>query len=750
MEMEGGPYLSAAYEITEPKRHPTNEIVSLVDHTSRDARARRHPLRVGYAVLAAPEPAVEVAVVLRHGEHVRLRDRDRAADLDERAREARVSGRRADVVCIGAGVVGLGFANWWRERASERARGRARARDRARRLLPHRRARRLRVGLLGALLSLQAPRDRAWLRDRMPGEDVRTVERVAKIRYAGRDIDFPFQKHIHQLPLDEFLECLTELYFRPQAARRARSARCCTQRLGKGITDKFLRPYNEKLYATDLDTLDVDAMGRFFPHADIADIIANMRPGARAHGYNATFTYPAGGAIHYIHALLRDLPAGTVACGEPVDRDRSRRAHRARRRSARSQYRPRRQLGAAAGARALCGVAHDADVFTSNQVLVFNLGFDAQGPRRRPLDVLPGPRRRRSIASVGTTTSSSGRSDEPLRRDRGARTARAFDVDALRARVLADLRREGIVTTTSSSRITTSCSIRRTSTSRSASLAETARLRGAARGARRPLGRPLRRLDLLLDRGQPLETRELASARSLAQTQRALVRRDPDHDEALRAAREDVDHLAVGHRHRRPLLRHHRVGELGQAEERRRRRPRATRRARRRATRSRRACRRRRSSPSSGAPAGSVHGAAVVGADQERLLRIERAQERGVGRAAEHARRTGSRASRRLAAAEREDAGAGRDPRAVASSRHGRADRVVAERSTHRLVGAGLDELGRATCLSSRHDDRDAAIDIERGAARRVVAIGAFESGDRAVRASPASTCATTSCLSVL
>jgi len=36
MEMEGGPYLSAAYEITEPKRHPTNEIVSLVDRTSRD------------------------------------------------------------------------------------------------------------------------------------------------------------------------------------------------------------------------------------------------------------------------------------------------------------------------------------------------------------------------------------------------------------------------------------------------------------------------------------------------------------------------------------------------------------------------------------------------------------------------------------------------------------------------------------------------------------------------------------------
>jgi hypothetical protein len=31
MEMEGGPYLSAAYEMAEPRRHPKDEIVSLVD-----------------------------------------------------------------------------------------------------------------------------------------------------------------------------------------------------------------------------------------------------------------------------------------------------------------------------------------------------------------------------------------------------------------------------------------------------------------------------------------------------------------------------------------------------------------------------------------------------------------------------------------------------------------------------------------------------------------------------------------------
>ena len=36
-------------------------------------------------------------------------------------------------------------------------------------------------------------------------------------------------------------------------------------RFGRGIAEKFLIPYNEKLYACDLGALDSDAMGRFFP-----------------------------------------------------------------------------------------------------------------------------------------------------------------------------------------------------------------------------------------------------------------------------------------------------------------------------------------------------------------------------------------------------------------------------------------------------------------------------------------------------
>jgi protoporphyrinogen oxidase len=351
---------------------------------------------------------------------------------------------RADVLVIGAGVSGLGFANWWRERHPDARVLVCEANDE-----PGGYCRTIvQDGFVwdysGHFFHFKDPSIEQWLRARMPGEDIRTVERVAKIRYAGRDIDFPFQTHIHQLPLDEFLECLVALYFRPHGDEPPRSfGEMLYRRLGAGITDKFLRPYNEKLYATNLDSLDVDAMGRFFPHADIADIIANFKPGHRKHGYNATFTYPAGGAMRYIHALMRDLPDGSVSCSEPVtsiDLD-ARIATTSKRTIQFDRIVSSAPLPALAY---MCKLEHDASVFTSNQVLVFNLGFDRKGPRGIHWMYFPDP---------ATVFYRVGWYDNILDGDRmslyveiGAADGATFEVEALRERVLADLKREQIVT----------------------------------------------------------------------------------------------------------------------------------------------------------------------------------------------------------------------------------------------------------------------------------------------------------------
>jgi protoporphyrinogen oxidase len=359
-------------------------------------------------------------------------------------------------VVIGAGMSGLGFANWWRERhpgaelvvleAAEEPGGYCRTV--------------VRDGFVwdysGHFFHFKDPAIEAWLRDRMPGQEVRTVVKRSQIRYAGRDIDFPFQSHIHQLPHSEFLECLVDAFFAAQAPAGdpPRSfADLLYRRFGAAITEKFLRPYNEKLYAIELDRLDPSAMGRFFPRAELADIIANMRPpqpgdAVRAGGYNATFTYPAGGAVQYVRALLRDLPPGMVCCGEPVT---------AIDLAAREVVTPRRRLrfdrvvsSAPLPALArLCGVAHDAAVFSSNKVLVYNLGFDRKG--LRDLHWMYFPDRSIAFYRVGwydnILPARPGSAERmSLYVEIGAATAAALDPDALLDRVLDDLRREAIVT----------------------------------------------------------------------------------------------------------------------------------------------------------------------------------------------------------------------------------------------------------------------------------------------------------------
>src|SRR6476469_7209833 len=55
----------------------------------------------------------------------------------------------------------------------------------------------------GHFFHFKHPEIEAWLRERMPGQNVRTVVKRSFIRYGDRLIDFPFQKNIHQLAQDE-------------------------------------------------------------------------------------------------------------------------------------------------------------------------------------------------------------------------------------------------------------------------------------------------------------------------------------------------------------------------------------------------------------------------------------------------------------------------------------------------------------------------------------------------------------------
>lgn len=264
-----------------------------------------------------------------------------------------------------------------------------------------------------------------------------------QIQYGDRYVDFPFQKNIHQLPQQEFIDCLYDLFCNPYTEyTHFRDMLYC--KFGKSIAEKFLIPYNEKLYACDLNTLDCNAMGRFSPYANKEEIIANFKQGDST-SYNDYFTYPRGGAIEYINSLKQHVPDNRISLGERVLRVDTKLKRVITDKRELSYDRlistiPFPQL------LQLCGVEYDASLYTWNKVLVFNLGFDSKGADTRNNWVYF-PNKELCFYRIGYYDNIFASDRMSLYVELGYDKDAFIDVEYWFARVLEDLRTCGIITT---------------------------------------------------------------------------------------------------------------------------------------------------------------------------------------------------------------------------------------------------------------------------------------------------------------
>lgn len=207
-------------------------------------------------------------------------------------------------------------------------------------------------------------------------ESLRIVNKHTQIIYNGQYIDFPFQKNIHQLPKNEFIDCLYDLFVASNENVNT-FKQMVYANLGKSIADKFLIPYNQKLYACNLDTLDKDAMGRFFPNASKEEIIINFKS-PQVDSYNNTFVYPREGAKEYINSISKSLDGDKIfTCEEVLEINIKQKIVKTNKRMLKYDNlintMPFNKL------LSLCSIEYPDDIFSWNKVLVFNLGFDKKG-----------------------------------------------------------------------------------------------------------------------------------------------------------------------------------------------------------------------------------------------------------------------------------------------------------------------------------------------------------------------------------
>lgn len=199
------------------------------------------------------------------------------------------------------------------------------------------------------------------------------VNKCAKIFYDGKYMDAPFQYNIHQLPTKEFIQCLTDLYYAKKTDTAVTFKDFVRESFGKALSDKFLIPYNEKLYACDLDELERDSMGKFLPKLSF-DMLMSQYSGERGTTYNDFFLYPYDGCVKLVESFLNHLDSEKMHLNEEVlniDTDK----HIVTTNLREYEY---DNLISTLPLSMFANLSHCGDIslLHSNKIVVLNLGFD--------------------------------------------------------------------------------------------------------------------------------------------------------------------------------------------------------------------------------------------------------------------------------------------------------------------------------------------------------------------------------------
>lgn len=144
------------------------------------------------------------------------------------------------------------------------------------------------------------------------GENKVKVRRNTKVLYHGRFVKYPFENGLSDLPKNENFECLSTFIQNLQAKERKESKKPTNLKqwfyftFGKGISEKYLIPYNEKIWKYPVEALGLDWVERI-PDPPVDEILKSSL-GIETEGYahQLYFYYPEVGGIE---AVIKSLQA---------------------------------------------------------------------------------------------------------------------------------------------------------------------------------------------------------------------------------------------------------------------------------------------------------------------------------------------------------------------------------------------------------------------------------------------------------
>ncbi len=144
------------------------------------------------------------------------------------------------------------------------------------------------------------------------GSNAAHRRRVNRILYKGRYVKYPFENDLAGLEKEDNYECLIG-YLKNEHPRPSNFREWIYHTFGDGIAEKYLIPYNEKIWKEDLSNMALDWVERV-PRPPLEDVVKSA-VGIATEGYThqLDFIYPVEGGIESLITASRseDVPIFT-------------------------------------------------------------------------------------------------------------------------------------------------------------------------------------------------------------------------------------------------------------------------------------------------------------------------------------------------------------------------------------------------------------------------------------------------------
>ena len=137
------------------------------------------------------------------------------------------------------------------------------------------------------------------------GDNVHRARRNNKIFYKGRYVKYPFENGLYDLEPQDRFECLYHYIKNDYPPPQTNFKEWIYHHFGKGLAEKYLIPYNEKIWNVPAEELGLEWVEGRVPKPPVEDVI-KAAVGVETEGYTHQlyFNYPAQGGIESLPRAL--------------------------------------------------------------------------------------------------------------------------------------------------------------------------------------------------------------------------------------------------------------------------------------------------------------------------------------------------------------------------------------------------------------------------------------------------------------